>query len=63
MTRATSHIEKAQVEDETANPAITNSTPKTAMGSGIAPPRLSNVRRPNFCKLSILQAMGARSQY
>jgi len=63
MTRATSHIEKAQVEDETANPAITNSTPMTVMGSGIAPPRLSNVRRPNLRSHSILQAMGARSQY
>jgi hypothetical protein len=46
MTRATSHIEKTQV-DETAKPTITNNTPKTVMGSGIAPPRLSNVRRPN----------------
>jgi hypothetical protein len=63
MTRATSHIEKAQVEDETANLVITNSMPKTVMGSGIAPPRLCKVRRPHFRNHSILEAMSARSQY
>jgi hypothetical protein len=63
MTRATSHIEKAQVEDETANLAITNSIPKTVMGSGIAPPRLCKVRRPHFRNHSTFEAMGARSQY
>ena len=63
MTRATSHIEEAQVEDEMANLVITNSMPKTVMGSGIAPPRLCKVRRPHFRNQSILEATGARSQY
>lgn len=48
MTRTNSHIESAQIEDNTAEPVITNIVPKTVMGSGIAPPRLCNVRRPNF---------------
>ena len=59
MTRATSHIEKAQVEVKTAEPVITNSTPKTVMGSGIAPPRLCHVRRPNRRSL---KATDSRSQ-
>jgi hypothetical protein len=61
MTRVTSHIQKAQVEDETAKPTIRNNTPKTVMGSGIAPPRLSNVRRPNFRNHPTQEAMGDRS--
>ena len=61
MTRAKSHIEKAQIEDKTAKPAITNSIPKTVMGSGIAPPRL--VRQQNSGNHSILEAMGSRTQY
>jgi hypothetical protein len=61
MTRARPHIEKAQVEDKAAKLTITNSIPKTVMGSGIAPPRL--VRQQNFRKHSTLKAMGTRSQY
>jgi len=61
MTRAKSHIDKAQVEGKTAKPAITNSIPKTVMGSGIAPPRL--VRQPNLRNHSIIKVMGSRSQY
>jgi hypothetical protein len=63
MTRATSHIEKTQVKDKTTQAAITNSIPKTVMGSGIAPPRLCKVRRPNLSNHSIRKAMGSRSQY
>jgi hypothetical protein len=62
MTRSTSHIEIAQVEDKMAKLTITNSTPKTVMGSGIAPPRLCNDRRPSFRNQSILEPM-TRSQY
>ena len=63
MTSATSHIEKARGEDETARLVITNSTPKTVMGSGIAPPRLCYVRQPSFRNRSIPKAVGSRSQY
>jgi len=55
MTRSTTHIITASLENiarRTDNPpeklATTNTTPKTVMGSGIAPPRLSNDPRPNF---------------
>ena len=42
MTTSPSHIKKGSVEETTGKLVITNSTPKTVMGSGIAPPRLSN---------------------
>jgi hypothetical protein len=63
MTSATSHIEKTHVEGKTAKVSLTNSMPKTVMGSGIAPPRLSNIRRSSLRNCSIQKEMGARSQY
>jgi len=49
MTKSTSHIAKASPENMT-----TNTTPKTVMGSGIAPPRLSNDARPSFRQESLV---------
>jgi len=57
MTRATPHIENAHVEDNTVKLAITNSVPKTVMGSGIAPPRLCNDRGPTSRNQSIFKTL------
>jgi hypothetical protein len=57
MTRSTSHIENVQVEDNTVKLTITNSVPKTVMGSGIAPPRLCNDHGPTLQNQSIFKTI------
>ena len=41
--------------DDTSLSLVAYSTPKTVMGSGIAPPRLSNARRPGLRALGTAQ--------